>query len=204
MQIKGTGGAGLLKGSYNGSVLKNIEKTMNEMINFHTLGVIFKYGDITEVTSVNCIVQQCNCLTVHSHGLSKTISEKYPWSNLYERRRAVQNHNLAIPEDRGTRGTVEIMKFPELNIPDVVCLLAQWDFGVGSGRQIEPHKDTPENRQKWFKECMMKFGLLQYRTVAFPFKIGCGLAQGYWKVYFKMIKDMTRTYKKQVIIVVPK
>jgi hypothetical protein len=50
---------------------------------------------------------------------------------------------------------------------------------------------------------MVKLELLQYPTVAFPFQIGCGLAQGDWKVYLKMIKDMARTYQKQVIIVVP-
>jgi hypothetical protein len=105
---------------------KEHRKTMNDKINLQTLGVIFKYGDITEVTSVDCIAQQCNCLTVHSHGLGKRISEKYPWINLhvYERRQVVQNRNLAIPEDSGTGRTVEIMKSPQPNIPDVMCLFA--------------------------------------------------------------------------------
>jgi hypothetical protein len=96
------------------------------------------------------------------------------------------------------------MKSPLPNIPDVMCLFAQWVFGVGSRRQTEHHRDTKENRQKCFKECIMKRGLLQYRKEAFPFKIGCGLAQGDWKLYLKMIKDMARTYKKQVVIVVPR
>jgi O-acetyl-ADP-ribose deacetylase (regulator of RNase III) len=196
----------------NGIALRELEwkcvkehmRTMNEMINLQSLKVIYKYGDITDIEVVECIVQQCNCLAVKNHGLSKAISKKYPWSDLYKQRRAVRNRNLAIPEDRGLPGTIEIMKSPQRNIPDVVCLLAQWDFGVGNKRNIEPYKDTKENRQKWFHECMMKLGESEYQKIAFPFKIGCGLAQGDWKEYLKMIKDMAKTFGKQVIIIVPK
>ena len=57
-------------------------------------------------------------------------------------RRAVSNRNLAIQEDRGVPGTIKIMVSPECNEPDVICILAQWDFGRGNIRQIEPYKDS--------------------------------------------------------------
>jgi hypothetical protein len=105
--------------------LKEHTKTVDEIINLQSFNFIFKFGDITKLESVECIVQQCNCLTVRNHELSKTISKKYPWADLYKQRRAVQRRNLAIPEDRGVPGTVEIMKSPQNNVPDVLCLLAQ-------------------------------------------------------------------------------
>jgi hypothetical protein len=81
------------------------------------------------------------------------------------------------------------MKSLQRDIPDAVCFLAQWDFGRGNIRHIEPYTDSKENREKWFRECLMDLGSKYFEKVAFPFKIGCGLAQGDWKVYANMIKD---------------
>lgn len=183
--------------------LKQHMKTINEIINLHNFNVIFKYGDIIQVKTSQCIVQQCDCITINNHGLSKKISEKYPWADIYKQRRAVSNRNLAIQEDRGVPGTIKIMVSPECNEPDVICMLAQWDFGRGNIRQIEPYKDSKENRKRWFKKCLTEIGLQKYQKIAFPFKIGCGLGQGNWTEYLKMIKDMAKTYQKYVIIIVP-
>ena len=53
-------------------------------INLHNFNVIFKYGNITEVKASQCIVQQCNCITINKHGLSPQKSEKYPWADIYK------------------------------------------------------------------------------------------------------------------------
>jgi hypothetical protein len=49
--------------------LKEHMETVDEMINLQSFNVIIKYGDITKLESVECIAQQCNCLTVRNHGL---------------------------------------------------------------------------------------------------------------------------------------
>jgi hypothetical protein len=125
-------------------------ETISEIINTQrsNIPVIFKYGNSTDLTSVSvdCIVQQGNCLTVKSHGFSKKISEKYPWADVYKQRRVIPNRNLALPEDRGVPGTLKIMKSPQSNVPDVVCLLAQWDFGVGNGRKLRPYIQRHERK----------------------------------------------------------
>ena len=70
-------------------------------------------------------------------------------------------------------------------------MLAQWDFRLVTCniRQINPYKTSNENRKR-FQNCLTEIGLQKYQKIAFSFKIGCGLGQGNWTVYLKMIKDM--------------
>jgi hypothetical protein len=144
------------------------------------------------------IVQQCNCLTVKPHGLSQSIAERYPWANLYATRRSLGHRNLAIEADRGIPGTLQIMS--NGIDPDVICFLAQWDYGRGT-RRIPIYADTPPQREKWFQECLQALGALTYETLAFPYKIGCGLAGGQWTHYQPLIHDFAYQYHKHVYIV---
>lgn len=43
-----------------------------------------------------------------------------------------------------------------------------------------------------------------FQRSAFPFKIGCGLAGGDWKIYYKLIKEFAMKYNKTVTIIVPR
>ena len=70
--------------------------------------------------------------------------------------------------------------------PDVIVLFAQWDFGKGERyqRTVSSYKDTPEEREQWFKQCLDELGKCDYyQNFAFPYKIGCGLAGGNWDHY---------------------
>jgi len=50
--------------------------------------------------------------------------------------------------------------------------------------------DTAEQREAWFKNCLQKFSKLKgLKSVAFPYKIGCGLARGKWESYKAMIDE---------------
>jgi hypothetical protein len=53
----------------------------------------------------------------------------------------------------------------------------------------------------WFQECLQTLGALQYETLAFPYKIGCGLAGGMWTHYQQLIHDFAHQYHKDVYIV---
>ena len=50
--------------------------------------------------------------------------------------------------------------------------------------------DTYEQRKKWFSVCLQKIGKAKgiEKSIAFPYKIGCGLAGGDWTDYLRMIK----------------
>ena len=55
-------------------------------------------------------MQQCNCLTITSHGLSKTLAESFPHGDTYEGRRAIGRRNCAIQEDRVEPGSIDILE----------------------------------------------------------------------------------------------
>ena len=183
-------------------------------------GIEIRAGDLTEWRRVDAIVHQCNCLAVKAHGLSAQIAEKYPWADVYRYRKRQGFRNLAVREDRKVPGTIQIIRNPGLDIvknskgetnlvpkrPDVIILYAQWDFGKGGGfqRTLSPYKDTPEEREHWFQQCLDELGQCDfYQNLAFPYKIGCGLAGGNWDHYLDMIEDFTVKYKKHVTLVRP-
>jgi hypothetical protein len=85
------------------------------------MSVTYVHGDLLFMKIP--IVQQCNCLTVKTHGLSQSIAERYPWANLYATRRPLGHRNLAIKADRGRPGTIRILS--NGIDPDVICFLAQ-------------------------------------------------------------------------------
>ena len=108
----------------------------------------------------------------------------------------------------------------EVHAPVVACLFAQYEMGKpgayhkgdtkneakNEGEESKSYKDDSENRLGWFKKCLME--LLQQipsvcsrlkksaedtLVVAFPYKVGCGLAGGDWKLY----KQALETYSEQ-------
>ena len=177
-------------------------------------------GDITNWTETDAIVHQCNCLTVKAHGLSAQIAKKYPWGDVYRFRRCQRFRNLAIPADRKEPGTIQILRNPGLDVvknsngesrlvpkkPDVIALYAQWDFGKGGGYQriLSHHRDTPQERERWFAQCLEELGKCDhYQNLTFPYKIGCGLAGGNWDHYLTMIRDFAVKYKKHVTLLYP-
>ena len=151
---------------------------------------------------MDAIVQQCNCLAFKAHRLSEAIARKYSWGNPYRLRRCPGIRNLAVPQDRVEPGTIQIMKHPSGDRPDVIVLYAQWDFGTGRVNRIPTHEDTPAQREKWFQQCTRDFK--GFQNFAFPYQIGCGLAGGNWTHYQTMIEDFSVKFHKHVTLVLKK
>ena len=143
-------------------------------------------GNLLE-TSCPILVQQSNCLTMYGKGLALALSKKFSYADLYGKRTSVGGKNLATKDTRGVPGTLEVLKDPTGKGPQIACLLAQWAPGKGKYRYPGPYKDTKDDRLQWFSSGLLKLaeymeteGLVE---VAFPYKIGCGLAGGDWKLY---------------------
>ncbi|CAC5368625.1 unnamed protein product [Mytilus coruscus] len=165
----------------------------------------FVFGDLLTIGDVDIIVHQVNCLCVKAHGLSKTIAIKYPWADIYSKRRAEGHKNLAVLEDRGEPGTVKIFRSPDRLHPDVACFLSQWDFGTvdQNFRNIPHYKDTRENRIIWFKQCLERLKELNVKTVGLPDHIGCGLGGGDWTAYFQIIDNFAKANDIKFTLVRP-
>jgi O-acetyl-ADP-ribose deacetylase (regulator of RNase III) len=141
-------------------------------------------GDITE-SGHPYIAHQCNCVTVTSRGLAASIATKFPWADVYSKRKAIGRRNCAI--NTSLPGTIEVLSKDGQNI---VCMFAQWTPGkCGNFKKTYPdtYQDTSMNRQLWFKQCLDEIDKLKLDEIAIPYLIGCGLAGGNWGKYQKLL-----------------
>jgi len=162
-------------------------------------------GNILE-SNAEYIVQQCNCLTVRAHGLSKILSTRFPHADVYGKRRPIyKNKNLSVPEDRNIPGTGIIL----MGQPNIVCLFGQWRPGKCNSLYFNhyPESTPPEDsamREMWFRTAVWSFGNYlthigaNKSTVAIPYRIGCGLAGGNWETYHTIIKEFEKTFADQM------
>lgn len=146
-------------------------------------------GDICHLEA-DVIVQQCNCVTQSSHGLSQQIEQTYPYVTLYSERKS--------PSLPGTCVWFE----GKADQPIVACLLGQYYPGR-SGRFSRGTKygpalygdDTPEQRLIWFQAALQELqAQLKNKdgwSVVFPYRIGCGLAGGAWNQYRPLLDHFT-------------
>lgn len=165
--------------------------------------ITFIEDDIFNVQS-DYIVQQCNCLTIKSHGLSKEIAKRFPEADLYSKRRQVNNRNLAVPEDRSTPGSISIDG-------KIINIFGQWRPGkIGTKYDnYYPESNPPETsetRLMWFKMGLEKISKTldsnSEKVIAFPFGIGCGLAGGDWEEYSKAILSFAENNNHLKILIV--
>lgn len=156
--------------------------------------VFFVKGDLL-THPCDLIIHQCNCLTTTPHGLAADIFKLYPETNLYSKRRSLDHKNLAIEEDRGVVGKTVIVGM-------VAAIMGQWRPGKCGSRYRHsypehPDVETPQRRVMWFQQGLSDLEkqlkqMPEVKIVAFPYRIGCGLAGGDWEMYLAMIADFAR------------
>ena len=130
-----------------------------------------KEGDLLKCEA-DFIVHQCYCTNQRSDakGLAKAIFDANPSANVY------------INRDRPSDvGTIKV-------IGKFVALFAQYY----PGPPREEH-DHAINRRLWFYQALSRLELLVRpgQTVAFPELIGCDLAKGDAKEYYRLLAEFT-------------
>lgn len=142
-----------------------------------------KYGNLLDADEAY-IVQQCCCTSVKPHGLSAAIAERFPEANPYACRRRLK-YNWARLEDRPQPGSVQVMG-------RVICLFGQYTHSKPGAYADPANTGTPDDyasRLEYFRRGLEEIARLNPASVAFPYRIGCGLAGGDWKLYQKAIAD---------------
>jgi O-acetyl-ADP-ribose deacetylase (regulator of RNase III) len=151
--------------------------------------IVYKKGDVLMATT-DIIVHQVNCRGVMGAGLAKQIKEKYPHvfteyknhiAKIFERERGIQG--FVASTLLGTISTTEISLDNSSQV--IVNLFAQDDHD----------STTQQTNYKAFYSCLLelknwalrKYGLC---SIAFPYKIGCGLAGGDWDIIRSMIEEV--------------
>jgi len=141
------------------------------------------HGDLLEATE-QCIAHQCNCVTTYAAGTAKAIFDRFPYADVYKTR--INNR----PTKSGIEkmlGTVQLCG-NGVDQRYVINMFAQ--LYPGKPKFPESQLDGSIVRQWHFSRCLdeIVLDLEGVTSVAFPWKIGCNLAGGDWKVYRKMIK----------------
>lgn len=162
-------------------------------------GDIFKSGCEMLVHQTNCIVGGPYGIGA---GLYTIMTQKYPYCNVYQRRKHSNNKKFASDENRGIPGEINIDHPVNSTGPIIVGINGQYGISKTGTKNFDKYIKFPpeysteshEMRENWFKEGLSK--LRNYiltnssiKTVAFPYFIGCDLAGGIWNNYFAMIQE---------------
>lgn len=159
-------------------VLKNVYTKMIE-----------KQGDLL-TASEDYIVQQCCCTACRPHGLSDAIASAFPHGNAYALRKPVApRRNTAREEDRPEPGTSLILG-NGTSQRYIVCLFGQMAMGKPGRYEAFGTSDSAEDRELYFQQSLehLSTQIPAKCSLAFPYKIGCGLAGGDWNKYKTMLK----------------
>jgi O-acetyl-ADP-ribose deacetylase (regulator of RNase III) len=139
-------------------------------------------GDLLN-SDAQYIVHQTNCISTSCLGLALDLFNKYPWANVYHERAIGKYHHIP--------GNIYIRKDPDNISPHIINAMGQ--FSPGGVREIVingiKYEETAKMRAVYFLNCLQKIMKIKdLKSIAFPWGIGCGLAQGDWDYYQKLIE----------------
>lgn len=155
------------------------------------------YGNILDF-DCDIIVHQVNCVTKIGKGLSKSIFDKYPYANYYK----IRKH---IPDEPGK--TVILKPKKGEKGPMVGNLTGQFYPSRPGGyykkfyhfktKDIKIPDDSKEDREQWFsiglEDLEKQLDKIKKNKenieIAFPYKIGSGMAGGNWNNYYKILEE---------------
>ena len=127
----------------------------------------------------NIIVHQTNCQGVMGHGIAAQVKERYP-----EVFRGYYHYcKTQIPEE--ILGTSLICEANDGKY--IANLFGQLSFGVGLQTDYDRFRHALQEIHDFAKERDL--------SVAIPYKIGCGLAQGDWNTVYNIIVDVFSDYE---------
>lgn len=148
-------------------------------------------GDILELNKDIIICQQVNCRRRMGSGLAKQIREKYPEVYQAYLNYCPENKNLAI----NVLGTILVTKCHDDKI--VANLFGQLNYGY--------NKDIVYTDYKALSESIYQAINLAYnlqKPIAFPYNIGCGLANGNWDKVYKIIESIANDVPNVIIFII--
>ncbi len=144
----------------------------SNLVNYHNTDMLS--------SSAEALAQQCNCTSKRPMGLSTSIFQAFPLANIYRGR-----------TKDSTPGTIVVSS----TNPRIINILAQYHPGKPRG------DDTAQQRLLWFRQALQELGRYHFASVAFPGKIGCGLAGGDWNRYHEELANFARTHPETVVAI---
>jgi len=141
------------------------------------------------------IVHQCNCVySGAGQGVAEAVFKRFPSADVY-RERAIEGRPTDVPGTVSVHGRVvnlygqllpgrPVDDAPPGGWPDTrTCLSID-----------QASEDTRAARFKWFEDCLLALDRVLPgsgpRSLAFPARIGCGIAGGDWSRYFGALRRL--------------
>lgn len=160
------------------------------------MGFVETRGDLLLATE-QYIVHQCCCTAVRPHGLAAALFTRWPDADVYARRRRIApSRNLAVPQDRGVPGTIVVS-----GARRIISAFGQVEMGAPGRFSMDGRPDTAADRERYFAACLEAIAALQPTSLAFPARIGCGLAGGNWTHYARMLRDFAAAHPATRVVV---
>lgn len=152
-------------------------------------------GDIIKINT-KYIAHQCNCLSQKAAGLAKVFFNTFPWCNMYADRVPINNPSFHpdCPGVISIHGNGQDQRY-------IVNMLGQ--LWPGKPKYPKDKIDGYRAREKYFMLCLLEIMKIEdLESIAFPTKIGCGMAGGNWKTYKKMIRLFAKEREDVEIVLV--
>ena len=147
-------------------------------------------GDLLEAKE-KYIVHQTNCVSSIASGLAYHLFKKYPYADVYSER--LNSNYYSYGSDIVTKKDIPGTILIRGNGKDkryVINLMGQYYPGLPN--MSKDHMDNEDHRRQYFYQCLVKISQIpELESIAFPYKIGCGLAGGDFKVYFNILKNFS-------------
>ena len=122
------------------------------------------------------IAHQCNCISNGASGIAKAIFDRFTYSDSY-----------SLRTTRDVPGTIKV--FGDDQNRYIINLFSQYY----PGSSLKSGSDSEEARQKYFHGCLVKVSKIpNLESIAFNWKIGCGLAGGDWKYYLGTLENFAK------------
>lgn len=141
----------------------------------------FVYGDLLHFNQADYIAQQVNCQGVMGAGLAKQIREQRPAVFEYYKRYCRENTPTDLLGDY-------------FIVNNVISVFGQLTYGYDRSKTYTEYTALDKAFTK------INTLLPPSKSIAFPYKFGCGLANGDWKTVMNIIRRCFATRKIYIII----
>lgn len=140
----------------------------------------YEFGDLLKRKDLDVIAQQANCFNTMGAGIAAQIKSQY-----YE---AYALDQKTIKGDKNKLGTFNITKN---TTPKVANLYSQYHYYPRDKVHTDYNALTSS-----LDKLLIFMTENNLHSIGLPYKIGCGLAGGDWKIVNKIIEDAANKYDK--------
>lgn len=152
--------------------------------------LIHKDGNLLTATDVMVIGHQANCQNTFGAGIAKSIKEMYP--------KAYHADTMAYKDGKAILGNYSFCHLGNGPIKKIFNLYGQHLYGKG---KRQTNYDALYNALEGMKNYLVENDEdLPVPNVGFPYLMGCGLANGDWRIVERLIEVAFHNYEGDVVI----